>query len=72
MPSLTVVVSSDTDICFSPGLYGDCLPTFQPARSGSYSRAATDRVLSSSHTPPGRVRGREGAHITSGRTVSST
>ncbi|MVO89114.1 hypothetical protein GPA10_31265 [Streptomyces sp. p1417] len=27
MPSLTVVVSSDTDICFSPGLYGDCLPT---------------------------------------------
>jgi hypothetical protein len=22
MPSLTVVVSSDTDICFSPGLYG--------------------------------------------------
>ncbi|RST19416.1 hypothetical protein E2C00_16190 [Streptomyces sp. WAC05374] len=27
MPSLTVVFSSDTDICFSPGLYGDCLPT---------------------------------------------
>ncbi|AWI28062.1 hypothetical protein E3E14_17030 [Streptomyces sp. ICN441] len=27
MPSLTVVVSSDTDICFSPGLYGHCLPT---------------------------------------------
>ncbi|GGU90125.1 hypothetical protein GCM10010275_28560 [Streptomyces litmocidini] len=27
MPSLTVVFSSDTDICFSPGVYGDCLPT---------------------------------------------
>ncbi|MPY46784.1 hypothetical protein FNH04_44895, partial [Streptomyces phyllanthi] len=27
MPSLTVVVSSDTDIYISPGLYGDCLPT---------------------------------------------
>ncbi|MYR44690.1 hypothetical protein GTW67_22305 [Streptomyces sp. SID5910] len=27
MPSVTVVVSSDTDIYISPGLYGDCLPT---------------------------------------------
>ncbi|GHB59829.1 hypothetical protein GCM10010377_58600 [Streptomyces viridiviolaceus] len=24
---MTVVVSSDTDIYISPGLYGDCLPT---------------------------------------------
>ncbi|EDY45987.1 hypothetical protein SSBG_03844 [Streptomyces sp. SPB074] len=72
MPSLTVVVSSDTDICFSPGLYGDCLPTFQPARSGSYSRAATDRVSSSSHTAAGRAGAGEGAHVTSGRAVSST
>ncbi|AZQ34233.1 hypothetical protein EJ357_12675 [Streptomyces cyaneochromogenes] len=27
MPSVTVLVSSDTDIYISPGLYGDCLPT---------------------------------------------
>ncbi|RDG38166.1 hypothetical protein DVH02_10780 [Streptomyces corynorhini] len=43
MPSLTVVVSSDTDICFSPGLYGllaDSLPTVQPARPRIHSGAA--------------------------------
>ncbi|PRH78591.1 hypothetical protein C6N75_14085 [Streptomyces solincola] len=62
MPSLTVVFSSDTDICFSPGLYGDCLPTgatagaavsFRAARPGSApgrSPAAGSLVLSCSHT----------------------
>ncbi|QDY76394.1 hypothetical protein FQU76_07410 [Streptomyces qinzhouensis] len=47
MPSLTVWVSSDTDICFiTPGMgsphrgrgrYGDCLPTLQPARPRIHS-----------------------------------
>ncbi|OON77685.1 hypothetical protein GBW32_08990 [Streptomyces tsukubensis] len=61
MPSLTVVVSSDTDICFSPGLYGDCLPTFQPAGPRIHSGPITRIVLlssSCSHTRPGRDTGR--------------
>ncbi|QCB22233.1 hypothetical protein EF913_25285 [Streptomyces sp. WAC04189] len=36
MPSVTVVVSSDTDIYISPGLYGDCLPTV-PTDGAAYS-----------------------------------
>ncbi|MYU21482.1 hypothetical protein GTY84_06460 [Streptomyces sp. SID8352] len=40
MPSVTVVVSSDTDIYISPGLYGDCLPTFQPAGPRIHSGSA--------------------------------
>jgi hypothetical protein len=39
MPSLTVVVSSDTDICFSPGLYGDCLPTVATGGAADSFRA---------------------------------
>ncbi|QFZ76790.1 hypothetical protein GFH48_29140 [Streptomyces fagopyri] len=39
MPSLTVVVSSDTDICFSPGLFGDCLPTIATAGAADSFRA---------------------------------
>ncbi|QDN57117.1 hypothetical protein FNV62_17005 [Streptomyces sp. RLB3-17] len=39
MPSLTVVFSSDTDICFSPGLYGDCLPTIATAGAADSFRA---------------------------------
>ncbi|TFV31908.1 hypothetical protein E4K10_11795 [Streptomyces sp. T1317-0309] len=31
MPSVTVGVSSCTDIYISPGLYGDCLPTIATA-----------------------------------------
>ncbi|NDK28252.1 hypothetical protein FSY75_28120 [Streptomyces sp. TR1341] len=39
MPSLTVVVSSDTDIYISPGLYGDCLPTSATGASADSFRA---------------------------------
>ncbi|MYS63639.1 hypothetical protein GTW66_05845 [Streptomyces sp. SID5473] len=57
MPSLTVWVSSDTDICFiTPGMgsphrgrarYGDCLPTLQPARPRIHSGpVVTRRYLS--------------------------
>ncbi|RVU26304.1 hypothetical protein EOT10_12140 [Streptomyces antnestii] len=75
MPSLTVVVSSDTDICFSPGLYGDCLPTFQPAgprfHSGPGARLSPRGdfgflALSCSHTRRVRSTGRS-ARIASHR-----
>ncbi|OSP43789.1 hypothetical protein B7767_08245 [Streptomyces sp. 13-12-16] len=54
MPSVTVVVSSDTDIYISPGLYGDCLPTV--ATGGTADSFRAGRVTSSppsscSHTP---------------------
>ncbi|PZT74678.1 hypothetical protein DNK55_21615 [Streptomyces sp. AC1-42T] len=57
MPSLTVVVSSDTDICFSPGLYGDCLPTLQPSGPRIHSGPSACLFPSCSHTRPagGRV-----------------
>ncbi|TXS50860.1 hypothetical protein EAO77_23215 [Streptomyces sp. t39] len=53
MPSLTVVFSSDTDICFSPGLYGDCLPTIA---TGVAADSFRSRGLSLFHarTPAGR------------------
>ncbi|QER88567.1 hypothetical protein F3L20_24360 [Streptomyces tendae] len=56
MPSVTVVVSSDTDIYISPGLYGDCLPTV--ATGGTADSFRAGRVISSprsscSHTPCG-------------------
>ncbi|MYR61731.1 hypothetical protein GTY54_37850 [Streptomyces sp. SID625] len=43
MPSVTVVVSSDTDIYISPGLYGDCLPTSSTGGAAHSFRAG--RVL---------------------------
>ncbi|AWL37988.1 hypothetical protein B9S64_07575 [Streptomyces sp. SM18] len=52
MPSLTVVVSSDTDICFSPGLYGLCLPTVQPPRPRIHSGPRAYVSPSCSHTAP--------------------
>jgi hypothetical protein len=39
MPSVTVVVSSDTDIYISPGLYGDCLPTSATGKAADSFRA---------------------------------
>ncbi|MYX25983.1 hypothetical protein GTY75_04750 [Streptomyces sp. SID8381] len=39
MPSVTVVVSSDTDIYISPGLYGDCLPTSATGEAADSFRA---------------------------------
>ncbi|TKT09352.1 hypothetical protein E4U92_11920 [Streptomyces galbus] len=39
MPSVTVVVSSDTDIYISPGLYGDCLPTGSTGKAADSFRA---------------------------------
>ncbi|MQL64174.1 hypothetical protein F6Q10_16660 [Streptomyces vinaceus] len=56
MPSVTVVVSSDTDIYISPGLYGDCLPTV--ATDGAADSFQAGCVFSSapsscSHTPCG-------------------
>ncbi|GKQ37993.1 hypothetical protein ALMP_45270 [Streptomyces sp. A012304] len=46
MPSVTVVVSSDTDIYISPGLYGDCLPTVRTGGAADSFRAE-DRVSTS-------------------------
>ncbi|POX57601.1 hypothetical protein C3492_42545 [Streptomyces sp. Ru62] len=43
MPSVTVVVSSDTDIYISPGLYGDCLPTSATGASADSFRAGHSR-----------------------------
>ncbi|GHB13603.1 hypothetical protein GCM10010330_79380 [Streptomyces tendae] len=40
---MTVVVSSDTDIYISPGLYGDCLPTVSTDGAADSFRA--DRVF---------------------------
>ncbi|RSR97562.1 hypothetical protein EF917_22075 [Streptomyces sp. WAC00469] len=45
MPSVTVVVSSDTDIYISPGLYGDCLPTSATGESEISFRAGRVLVL---------------------------
>ncbi|KAA0931857.1 hypothetical protein FGF04_23615 [Streptomyces apricus] len=58
MPSLTVVVSSDTDICFSPGLYGDCLPTVATVGAADSFRAGRRVFVFSSHarTPAGKRR----------------
>ncbi|PWI18856.1 hypothetical protein DI272_35485 [Streptomyces sp. Act143] len=39
MPSVTVLVSSDTDIYISPGLYGDCLPTGATGKAADSFRA---------------------------------
>ncbi|AZS87731.1 hypothetical protein ELQ87_28525 [Streptomyces griseoviridis] len=39
MPSVTVLVSSDTDIYISPGLYGDCLPTWSTVGAADSFRA---------------------------------
>ncbi|MPY31743.1 hypothetical protein FNH09_10730 [Streptomyces adustus] len=39
MPSVTVLVSSDTDIYISPGLYGDCLPTVATGGAADSFRA---------------------------------
>ncbi|TWV32777.1 hypothetical protein FRZ03_31875 [Streptomyces misionensis] len=57
MPSLTVLVSSDTDIYISPGLYGDCLPTSATGASADSFRAGRHVVAillfasSCSHMP---------------------
>ncbi|QIP70014.1 hypothetical protein EZV63_08950 [Streptomyces sp. VN1] len=63
MPSVTVVVSSDTDIYISPGLYGDCLPTVSTAGAADSFRARRVFLLgvlspSCSHTPPRAVSAR--------------
>ncbi|AWE49884.1 hypothetical protein DC008_09185 [Streptomyces nigra] len=39
MPSVAVLVSSDTDIYISPGLYGDCLPTSATGKAADSFRA---------------------------------
>ncbi|MYQ31257.1 hypothetical protein GTY64_01335 [Streptomyces sp. SID8376] len=56
MPSVTVVVSSDTDIYISPGLYGDCLPTVATDGAADSFRAGcvfSSAPSSCSHTPCG-------------------
>ena len=58
MPSLTVVVSSDTDIYISPGLYGDCLPTSATDGATDSFRVARNfvsRLSSCSHMARGVV-----------------
>ncbi|OMI89751.1 hypothetical protein BSZ07_10810 [Streptomyces sp. M1013] len=61
MPSVTVVVSSDTDIYISPGLYGDCLPTVSTDGAADSFRAGPSlcprRSPSCSHTRPPTVSG---------------
>ncbi|GHD52662.1 hypothetical protein GCM10010317_034380 [Streptomyces mirabilis] len=52
MPSLTVVFSSDTDICFSPGLYGDCLPTIATAGAADSFRAESLPFRGLPFSPP--------------------
>ncbi|GHB23962.1 hypothetical protein GCM10010392_60540 [Streptomyces clavifer] len=54
MPSLTVVVSSDTDICFSPGLYGLLAdgPTIGAADSFRAKRLSVPFMLAH-HSPEG-------------------
>ncbi|GGW42273.1 hypothetical protein GCM10010340_20210 [Streptomyces griseoloalbus] len=57
---MTVLVSSDTDIYISPGLYGDCLPTV--ATGGTADSFRAGRVFSSapsscSHTTYGTETG---------------
>ncbi|GHD83959.1 hypothetical protein GCM10010508_01730 [Streptomyces naganishii JCM 4654] len=42
---MTVVVSSDTDIYISPGLYGDCLPTSATGKAADSFRAEHLRSL---------------------------
>ncbi|PVC71775.1 hypothetical protein CP977_09720 [Streptomyces cinereoruber] len=70
MPSLTVVFSSDTDICFSPGVYGDCLPTVETDGAPDSFRARVGFfLLSCSHTLSRRV---EGEFVTSTLWTSST
>ncbi|AXL88225.1 hypothetical protein C4J65_07675 [Streptomyces sp. CB09001] len=57
MPSVTVVVSSDTDIYISPGLYGDCLPTVPTGGTADSFRdgpvSCPSAFPSCSHTPRG-------------------
>ncbi|QEV11874.1 hypothetical protein CP974_07375 [Streptomyces fradiae ATCC 10745 = DSM 40063] len=67
MPSLTVVFSSDTDICFSPGLFGDCLPTVATGGVADSFRAAPGRTPSCSHTASGASTG-----LWDGELVTST
>ncbi|GHF91291.1 hypothetical protein GCM10018783_72670 [Streptomyces griseosporeus] len=49
---MTVVVSSDTDIYISPGLYGDCLPTGATGKAADSFRAGRlfFRLLSHART----------------------
>ncbi|QHC29118.1 hypothetical protein GR129_10040 [Streptomyces sp. HF10] len=61
MPSLTVVVSSDTDIYISPGLYGDCLPTSATGASADSFRAGR-HVVAISPTAPSCSHTRAKAH----------
>ncbi|MYT70629.1 hypothetical protein GTY60_13230 [Streptomyces sp. SID8367] len=58
MPSLTVVVSSDTDIYISPGLYGDCLPTIATGKGPDPFRIRRGFCTSSFHA---RTPGANGA-----------
>ncbi|GAA2934160.1 hypothetical protein GCM10010524_69850 [Streptomyces mexicanus] len=48
---MTVVVSSDTDIYISPGLYGDCLPTSATGEAADSFRAGRVLVLLSTLVP---------------------
>ncbi|QFQ96689.1 hypothetical protein F9278_11155 [Streptomyces phaeolivaceus] len=75
MPSVTVPVSSDTDIYISPGLYGDCLPTIATAGAPDSFRGARirSRLSSCSHMAGGtRPEEPAGIHVTSTLWASST
>ncbi|RDD90212.1 hypothetical protein DVZ84_05735 [Streptomyces parvulus] len=60
MPSVTVLVSSDTDIYISPGLYGDCLPTVSTGGAADSFRAGPSlcprRPFMLAHVPLGGQR----------------
>ncbi|KAA6217250.1 hypothetical protein CP979_10025 [Streptomyces filamentosus] len=68
MPSVTVLVSSDTDIYISPGLYGDCLPTVATGGVPDSFRGEWVFPPSCSHT---RASGAEGEFVTSTLWASS-
>ncbi|GAB3178588.1 hypothetical protein GCM10027162_29850 [Streptomyces incanus] len=53
---MTVVVSSDTDIYISPGLYGDCLPTVATGGAADSFRAGNvfSRLRPHARTRPGK------------------
>jgi hypothetical protein len=73
MPSVTVPVSSDTDIYISPGLYGDCLPTVVTDGAADSFRAGhfSSRLFLHARTPARERTAAVGAHGSAGSGFTS-
>ncbi|GAA2608156.1 hypothetical protein GCM10010424_70510 [Streptomyces lienomycini] len=76
---MTVVVSSDTDIYISPGLYGDCLPTVSTDGAADSFQDGPVSCPSAflfmlAHAPEGgqRLRHRDSRHTDTMRIVKVT